>query len=209
MSISQLCISVPLSNSCTDFTVNSKFSANRGSYLQCFSWLKHWTKRFCADCSRSVAKRHRKLSCGIVRCNSKDEFWTAHELAYMIFTGLRIIGRIVRWFCQANQIVPESYVMMTEVLLNHNWWFFQQSQNHSWNHNVWNRECLESSPGNSLLLWNRLWNHNLVPNKRERWIHEWKIVHLTQRGLHTHKKKNTTDVIICMIAGRPVLHQTK
>ena len=93
----------------------------------------------------------------------------------MIFTGLRIIGRIARWFCQANQIVPESYVMMTEVLLNHNWWFFQQSQNHSWNHNVWNRECLESSPGDSLLLWNRLWNHNLVPNKRERWIHEWKI----------------------------------
>ena len=55
MSISQLCISVPLSTSCTDFTVNSKFSANRGSYLQCFSWLKHWTKRFCADFSRSVA----------------------------------------------------------------------------------------------------------------------------------------------------------
>ena len=57
MSISQLCISVPLSTSCTDFTVNSKFSANRGSYLQCFSWLKHWTKRFCADFSRSVANR--------------------------------------------------------------------------------------------------------------------------------------------------------
>ena len=34
-----------------------KFSANRGSYLQCFSWLKHWTKRFCADFSRSVANR--------------------------------------------------------------------------------------------------------------------------------------------------------
>ena len=30
-SISQLCISVPRSTSCTDFTVNSKFSANRGS----------------------------------------------------------------------------------------------------------------------------------------------------------------------------------
>ena len=59
------------------------------------------------------------MSCGIVRCNSKDDFYTAHELAYMIFTGLRIIGRIARWFCQANQIVPESYVMMTEVLLNH------------------------------------------------------------------------------------------
>ena len=57
MSISQLCISVPLSTSCTDFTVNSKFSANRGSYLQCFSWLKHWTKRFCADFSRSVVNR--------------------------------------------------------------------------------------------------------------------------------------------------------
>ena len=55
MSISQLCISVPLSTSCTDFTVNiSKFSANRGSYLHCFSWLKHWTKRFCADFSRSA-----------------------------------------------------------------------------------------------------------------------------------------------------------
>ena len=59
---------------------------------------------------------HRKLSCGMVRCNSKDDFYTAHELAYMIFTGLRIIGKIARWFCQANQIVPESYVMMTEVL---------------------------------------------------------------------------------------------
>ena len=34
-----------------------KFSANRGSYLQCFSCLKHWTKRFCADFSRSVANR--------------------------------------------------------------------------------------------------------------------------------------------------------
>ena len=34
---SQLCISVPLSTSCTDFAANSKFSANRGSYLQCFS----------------------------------------------------------------------------------------------------------------------------------------------------------------------------
>ena len=54
MSISQLCISVPLRTSCPDFTVNSKFSANRGSYLQCFSWLKHWKKRFCADFSRSV-----------------------------------------------------------------------------------------------------------------------------------------------------------
>ena len=30
---------------------------NRGSYLQCFSWLKHLTKRFCADFSRSVANR--------------------------------------------------------------------------------------------------------------------------------------------------------
>ena len=49
MSTTRLCISVPLSTSCTDFTVNSKFSANRGSYLQSFSWLKHWTKRFCAD----------------------------------------------------------------------------------------------------------------------------------------------------------------
>ena len=57
MSISRLCISVPLSTSCTNFTVNSKFSANRGSYLHCFSWLKHWTKRFCADFSRSVANR--------------------------------------------------------------------------------------------------------------------------------------------------------
>ena len=57
MSISQLCISVPLSTSCTDFTVNSNFSANRRSYLQCFSWLMHWTKRFCADFSRSVANR--------------------------------------------------------------------------------------------------------------------------------------------------------
>ena len=37
MSISQLCISVPLSTSCTDFTVNSKFLATHGSYLQC--WL--------------------------------------------------------------------------------------------------------------------------------------------------------------------------
>ena len=34
-----------------------KCSANRGSYLQCFSWLKHWTKRFCADFSRSVPNR--------------------------------------------------------------------------------------------------------------------------------------------------------
>ena len=56
MSISQLCLSVPLSTSCTDFTANSKFSANRGSYLQCFSWLKHWAKRFCFF-SRSVANR--------------------------------------------------------------------------------------------------------------------------------------------------------
>ena len=55
MSISQLCISVPLSTSCTDFTVNSKFPANRWSYFQCFSRLKHWTKLFCADFSRSVA----------------------------------------------------------------------------------------------------------------------------------------------------------
>ena len=45
------------STSCTDFRVNSKFSANRGSYLQWFSWLKHWTTRFCADFSRSVANR--------------------------------------------------------------------------------------------------------------------------------------------------------
>ena len=36
---------------------NSKFSANQRSYLQCLSWLKHWTKRFCADFSRSVANR--------------------------------------------------------------------------------------------------------------------------------------------------------
>ena len=35
----------------------SKFSANQRSYLQCLSWLKHWTKRFCADFSRSVANR--------------------------------------------------------------------------------------------------------------------------------------------------------
>ena len=37
---------------------DKKCSANRGSYLQCFSWLKHWTKRFspvCTDFSRSVA----------------------------------------------------------------------------------------------------------------------------------------------------------
>ena len=30
----------------------------------------------------------------------------------------------------------------------------------------------------------------------------------TKRPSHT-QKNNTTDVIICMIAGRPVLHQTK
>ena len=57
MSISRLCISVPLSTSWTDFTVNSNFSANRRPYLQCFSWLKHWTKRFCADFSRWVVNR--------------------------------------------------------------------------------------------------------------------------------------------------------
>ena len=62
MSISQLCISLPLITSCTDFTVNSKFSANRGSYLHCFSWLKHWTKCFCANFSRSVANRMRVIT---------------------------------------------------------------------------------------------------------------------------------------------------
>ena len=55
--LSQLCISVPLSTSWTDFTMNSNFSANRGPYLQCFSWLKHWTKRFCAYFSRWVVNR--------------------------------------------------------------------------------------------------------------------------------------------------------
>ena len=55
--LSKLCISVPLSTNCTDFAVNSKFSANRGSYLQCLSWLKHWTKWFCADSSRSDVNR--------------------------------------------------------------------------------------------------------------------------------------------------------
>ena len=57
MRISQPRISVPVSTSCTDFTVNLKCSANRRSYLQCFSWLKHWPKRFCADFSWSVANR--------------------------------------------------------------------------------------------------------------------------------------------------------
>ena len=52
MSISQLCISVPLSTSCTDFTVNSKFSANRGSYLQRFSWLKLLCRLFSVSCNR-------------------------------------------------------------------------------------------------------------------------------------------------------------
>ena len=37
--------------------MNQNFSANRGPYLQCFSWLKHWTKRFCADFSRWVVNR--------------------------------------------------------------------------------------------------------------------------------------------------------
>ena len=44
----------------------------------------------CIELSNSI------LSCGMVRCNSKDDFYTAHELPYMIFTGLRIIGRIAR-----------------------------------------------------------------------------------------------------------------
>ena len=30
-------------NSCTDFTMKAKFSANRRTYLHCFSWLKHWS----------------------------------------------------------------------------------------------------------------------------------------------------------------------
>ena len=33
------------------------FRRTAGLYLQCFSWLKNWTKRFCADFSRSVANR--------------------------------------------------------------------------------------------------------------------------------------------------------
>ena len=33
------------------------FRRTEGLYLPCFSWLKHWTKRFCADFSRSVANR--------------------------------------------------------------------------------------------------------------------------------------------------------
>ena len=53
--LSQLCMSASLGTRYTDFTVNSKFPANHGSYVQCFSWLKHWTKRFSADFSRSVA----------------------------------------------------------------------------------------------------------------------------------------------------------
>ena len=51
----QLCMSAPLGTRYTDFTVNSKFPANHGSYVQCFSCLKHWTKRFSADFSRSFA----------------------------------------------------------------------------------------------------------------------------------------------------------
>ena len=63
--LSQLCISVPLSTSFTDFTVKSKFSANRRCHLQCFSWLKHWTKRFCGDFSRSVANRMQVITTNI------------------------------------------------------------------------------------------------------------------------------------------------
>ena len=54
--------SVPVSTSCTDSTVKLKFSTNRGSYLQSFSWWKHWTKRFCADFSRSHANRIQVMS---------------------------------------------------------------------------------------------------------------------------------------------------
>ena len=83
MSISQLCISVPLSTSCTDFTVNSKFSANRGSYLQCFSWLKHWTKRFCADFSRSVANRMQVIT-NKIRQNTPEYTYHRNETGFSL-----------------------------------------------------------------------------------------------------------------------------
>ena len=68
MSISRLCISVPLSSCCTDFTVNSKFSVSRGSYLRCFSWLKHWTKRCWADFSHCFS---RSVATGFIVITSK------------------------------------------------------------------------------------------------------------------------------------------
>ena len=45
------------SSSCFRSISKSKFLVNRRSYLKCFSWLRHWTKRFCADFSWSDANR--------------------------------------------------------------------------------------------------------------------------------------------------------
>ena len=112
MSISQLCISVPLSTSCTDFTVNSKFSANRGSYLQCFSWLKHWTKRFCADFSRSVATGCKWLRTKYTRIHLSTEWdrFFPENWTDVLFQELpeEIQSKIVYIYSVINEYSPRS-----------------------------------------------------------------------------------------------------
>ena len=49
--LSKLCISVPLSTSCTDLTIQSKLSANRGCYLQSSIHCQLLPVRFKQDAS--------------------------------------------------------------------------------------------------------------------------------------------------------------
>ena len=105
MSISQLCISVPLSTSCTDFTVHSNFSANGGSHLQCFSWLMHWTKRFCAHFSRSVANRMQVITKRIHQntlINGRDCFfpWEFDRICFLKASGR---DKIVHFYSAINE----------------------------------------------------------------------------------------------------------
>ena len=125
MSISQLCISVPLSTSCTDFTVNSKFSVSRGSYLRCFSWLKHWTKRFWADFShcfsRSVATGFKWLRAKYTRIHLSTEWdclfpWKFDRLCFSKASGRD--SKQNRIFLQRNWRIftPQSRCLLNAVL---------------------------------------------------------------------------------------------
>ena len=107
-------ISVTLSTSCTNFTVNSKFSANRGSYLQCFSWLKHWTKRFCADFSRSVVNRMKWLRTKYTRLHLSTEWDCFSPENWTDFLPEEIQSKIVYIYSVINEYSLRSPLRATK-----------------------------------------------------------------------------------------------
>ena len=135
------------------------FRRTAGLYLPCFSWLKHWTKRFCADFSRSVAKRMQVITNKThhnTLINGMSLFFPENSTDF-VFQKIseKIQSKIVYFYSVIDEYSPRS----RGVYSTPSW--------HKWSDFEYRPWCLaivvRTPPG--LSVWNRrLKSHLLIKN---------------------------------------------